>query len=75
MGDRRAPKPPGLVGHTHEPALFWNDGHTTRVACPEPERPYALSDDQATIANPGAVCGNPAITPAGGYKSTRTPTS
>ena len=49
----------GLVGHTHEPALFTYDGATTRVVRPIPGEPYDWLGTGACMANPGAVCGNP----------------
>jgi predicted phosphodiesterase len=49
----------GLVGHTHEPALFAYDGVTTRAVCPVPGESYDWLRTDACMANPGAVCGNP----------------
>ena len=49
----------GLVGHTHEPALFSYDGTTTRTVRPVPEKSYDWLATGACMANPGAVCGNP----------------
>ena len=49
----------GLVGHTHEPALFSYDGATTRTVRPVPEKSYEWLAIGACMANPGAVCGNP----------------
>lgn len=55
---RRVPRSIGLVGHTHEPVMFWSDGHAGRGAVPEPGRPYLLGDANAVFADPGTVCGN-----------------
>ena len=49
----------GLVGHTHEPALFVYDGATTRALRPLPGKSYDWPGTGASMANPGAVCGNP----------------
>ena len=49
----------GLVGHTHEPALFAYDGATTRTVQPVPDESYDWLATGACMANPGAVCGNP----------------
>ena len=49
----------GLVGHTHEPALFTYDGATTRAVRPVPGQIYDWPGSGACMANPGAVCGNP----------------
>jgi hypothetical protein len=49
----------GLVGHTHEPALFAYDKTTTRVVRPVPGESYDWPASGAFMANPGAVCGNP----------------
>ena len=49
----------GLVGHTHEPALFAYDGTATRATRPVPGEPYDWLATGACVANPGAVCGNP----------------
>lgn len=49
----------GLVGHTHEPALFTYEGAATRAVRPVPGQPYDWLEAGACIANPGAVCGNP----------------
>jgi len=49
----------GLVGHTHEPALFAHDGATMRTVRPVPGEPYDWLESSACMANPGAVCGNP----------------
>jgi predicted phosphodiesterase len=49
----------GLVGHTHEPALFTYDGAMTRAVRPVPGEPYDWLGSGACMANPGAVCGNP----------------
>ena len=49
----------GLVGHTHEPALFAYDGAATRAVRPVPGESYDWLATGACMANPGAVCGNP----------------
>ena len=49
----------GLVGHTHEPALFAYDGAATRAMRPVPGESYDWLAAGACMANPGAVCGNP----------------
>jgi predicted phosphodiesterase len=49
----------GLVGHTHEPALFAYDGGATRAVRPVPGESYDWLAAGACMANPGAVCGNP----------------
>ena len=49
----------GLVGHTHEPALFAYDGAATRATRPVPGESYDWLTSGAFLANPGAVCGNP----------------
>jgi hypothetical protein len=49
----------GLVGHTHEPALFLWDGVQVRGIVPAPDSPIAVPGDAALIANPGAVVGGP----------------
>jgi predicted phosphodiesterase len=49
----------GLVGHTHEPALFTYDGAITRTLIPMPGESYDWLATGACMANPGAVCGNP----------------
>jgi predicted phosphodiesterase len=49
----------GLVGHTHEPALFTYEGATTRMLNPVPGEAYGWPASGACMANPGAVCGNP----------------
>ena len=49
----------GLVGHTHEPALFVYDGAATRAVRPVPGESYDWLATGACMANPGAVCGNP----------------
>jgi hypothetical protein len=49
----------GLVGHTHEPALFAYDGAATRAVRPVPGESYEWLATGACMANPGAVCGNP----------------
>jgi hypothetical protein len=49
----------GLVGHTHEPALFAYDGAATRAVRPVPGESYDWLAAGACMANPGAVCGNP----------------
>jgi predicted phosphodiesterase len=49
----------GLVGHTHEPALFVYDGAATRAVRPVPGESYDWLATGAFMANPGAVCGNP----------------
>ena len=48
----------GLVGHTHEPALFAYDGAATRAVRPVPGESYDWLATGAWMANPGAVCGN-----------------
>ncbi len=63
----------GLVGHTHEPALFAYDGAATRAVRPVPGESYDWLATGACMANPGAVCGNPATRRAGGSSSTLTP--
>ena len=63
----------GLVGHTHEPALFAYDGAATRAVRPVPGESYDWLAPGACMANPGAVCGNPATRRAGGSSSTLTP--
>jgi hypothetical protein len=41
-------------------APFWSDGPSTRAVIPDPDRPpNALGAAHASIANPGAVAGNP----------------
>jgi hypothetical protein len=49
----------GLVGHTHEPALFAYDGAAMRAVRPVPGESYDWLATGACMANPGAVCGNP----------------
>jgi predicted phosphodiesterase len=49
----------GLVGHTHEPALFAYDGAAVRAVRPVPGESYDWLATDACMANPGAVCGNP----------------
>jgi len=49
----------GLVGHTHEPALFSYDGAATSAVRPVPGTSYDWPTTGARMANPGAVCGNP----------------
>ena len=49
----------GLVGHTHEPALFTYEGATARAVRLVPGQAYNWLKTGARIANPGAVCGNP----------------
>jgi predicted phosphodiesterase len=49
----------GLVGHTHEPALFAYDGAATSAVRPIPGESYDWPATGASMANPGAVCGNP----------------
>jgi predicted phosphodiesterase len=50
----------GLVGHTHEPALFVSDGASAvRSMRPVPGEAYDWVATGACLANPGAVCGNP----------------
>ena len=49
----------GLVGHTHEPALFAYDGAATRTVRPVPGESCDWLATGACMANPGAVCGNP----------------
>jgi hypothetical protein len=49
----------GLVGHTHEPALFAYDGAATTAVRPVPGESYDWPASGACMANPGAVCGNP----------------
>ena len=49
----------GLVGHTHEPALFAYDGAVTSAVRPIPGENYEWRATCASMANPGAVCGNP----------------
>jgi hypothetical protein len=49
----------GLVGHTHEPALFAYVGAATRAVRPVPGESYDWLAAGACVANPGAVCGNP----------------
>jgi len=49
----------GLVGHTHEAALFVYDGAATRAVRPVPGESYDWLATGACMANPGAVCGNP----------------
>jgi predicted phosphodiesterase len=55
----RPPGSLGLVGHTHEPALFAYDGATTGARRPVPGESYDWPATGACMANPGAVCGNP----------------
>jgi hypothetical protein len=55
----RPPGSLGLVGHTHEPALFTYDGATTRAVRPVAGEAYDWLATDACMANPGAVCGNP----------------
>jgi hypothetical protein len=47
----------GLVGHTHDPALFLHDGVQPRGFMPQPDSPIVLPDDVTVLANPGAVVG------------------
>jgi hypothetical protein len=47
----------GLVGHTHDPALFLFDGVRVQGSIPRPESPVALAEGITMIANPGAVVG------------------
>ena len=54
----------GLVGHTHEPALFSYDGAATRAVRPVSGEWYDWPATGACMANPGAVCGNPRDTAA-----------
>jgi predicted phosphodiesterase len=49
----------GLVGHTHEPALFTYENATTRAVRPVPCEAHHWLETGACFANPGAVCGNP----------------
>jgi len=49
----------GLVGHTHEPALFTYETGATRAVRPVPGETYNWLETAACLANPGAVCGNP----------------
>ena len=56
---RRPPGSLGLVGHTHEPALFAYDGGSMNAVRPVPGQSYAWLTAGAYMANPGAVCGNP----------------
>jgi predicted phosphodiesterase len=55
----RPPGSLGLVGHTHEPALFTYDGATTCAVRPVPVEQYDWLGTGACMANPGAICGNP----------------
>src|SRR3954453_21599997 len=55
----RPPGSLGLVGHTHEPALFAYDGAATHAVRPVPGESYEWLATGACMANPGAVCGNP----------------
>jgi len=47
----------GLVGHTHDPALFLFDGVRVHGSAPAPDSPVALAEGTTMIANPGAVVG------------------
>lgn len=49
----------GLVGHTHEPALYAYDADATHTLRPVPGESYEWPTTSAVMANPGAVCGNP----------------
>ena len=49
----------GLVGHTHQAALFCFDGAATTALVPVPGETYGWEPSRAYLANPGAVCGNP----------------
>jgi predicted phosphodiesterase len=49
----------GLVGHTHVAALFTYDGAATRMVRPVPGDSYDWPATGSSMANPGAVCGNP----------------
>jgi predicted phosphodiesterase len=53
----RPPGSWGLVGHTHDPALFLSDGVQVRGIVPTPDSPVAVPDGATLIANPGAVVG------------------
>ena len=48
----------GLVGHTHEPALFTYDGTSLTALHPVPGEAHDWDRTAACIANPGAVCGS-----------------
>jgi predicted phosphodiesterase len=56
---RRALGSLGLVGHTHEAALYAYDGAAMRTVRPVPGADYDWDSTVACMANPGAVCGNP----------------
>lgn len=47
----------GLVGHTHEPALWTLDDDQPRGVVPRPEAPIHVPVESTVIANPGAVAG------------------
>jgi len=47
----------GLVGHTHDPALFLFDGVRVHGSVPAPDSPVTLVEGTTMIANPGAVVG------------------
>jgi predicted phosphodiesterase len=55
--DQRPPGSWGLVGHTHDPALFLFDGVQARGVVPTPDSPIAVPEAATLIANPGAVVG------------------
>ena len=50
----------GLVGHTHEAALFAYDGAATRAVRPIPGESYDWLATDACMANPGALLGGAA---------------
>jgi hypothetical protein len=51
------PRTRGVVGHTHEPAMWTYDGTRPTGTVPSPWTPMRLSDGVSVIANPGAVAG------------------
>src|SRR6476660_8118509 len=56
----------GLVGHTHEPALFAYDGAATRAVRPVPGESYEWLATGACMADPGASLVQPgSLFPAG----------
>jgi hypothetical protein len=51
------PRTRGVVGHTHEPAMWTYDGTVPTGRVPSPGVPVYLADDATGVANPAAVAG------------------
>jgi predicted phosphodiesterase len=69
----RPPGSLGLVGHTHEPALFTYDGATTGVVRPVPGEPYHWLGPTPAWPTRGRSAATPATPRAGGSWSTLRP--